>query len=281
MSGSELARRAVQQAERFGVEILVTRRATRLENDGDDLHVSLDDNTALVAHAVLLATGVSFRWLDAPDCSPLVGAGIYYGAAIAEASSCAQQDIFVLGGGNSAGQAALLLAQYARRVTILTVEDSLEATMSKYLVERIRSTPNIVVRTRTTVVGAEGRTYLERITVENLDTEQTEQIACTGLFVFIGARPTTQWLDGAVARDDEGFVLSGYDYMSKCTRPADWPLERDPYELETSKPGVFVAGDVRKDSVKRLAAAAGEGVMAAQFIYRHCAAVRPKKAAPA
>jgi thioredoxin reductase (NADPH) len=165
LSGSELTRRAVQQAERFGVEILVTRRAKGLRLDDKKFYVALDDGTELASHAVLLAMGVSFRWLDAPGCSLLVGAGIYYGAATAEASGCTQQDIYILGGGNSAGQAALLLAQFARRVTIMTVEDSLEATMSRYLVDRIRGTKNIVVKTGHTIAAADGTGHLQRITI--------------------------------------------------------------------------------------------------------------------
>jgi thioredoxin reductase (NADPH) len=269
MTGSELARRAVQQAERFGVEILVTRKATQLEAEGERQHVTLDNDTELIGHAVLLATGVSFRWLDAPGCPRLVGAGIYYGAAAAEASSCVQQDVFVLGGGNSAGQAALLLKQYARRVIILTTEDSLDVTMSKYLVDRIMKSPEFEVWPNTTVVGAEGSDHLEWITVKNIKTGETKRIRASRLFVFIGATPSTDWLDGVVMRDDQGFVLASQDFVGNGCRPPDWSYEREPFALETSRPGVFVAGDVRKGSVKRLTAAAGEGAMAAAFMYRH------------
>jgi thioredoxin reductase (NADPH) len=266
LSGGDLARRTVQQAARFGVEILVTRRATRLRANGENRLVALDDGTELAARSVLLATGVSFRWLDAPGCAPLVGAGIYYGAVTAEASTYRNQDIYVLGGGNSAGQAALLLARYARRVIILTLEDSLEETMSKYLVERIRRTENITVRTGHTVVGAEGSGRLQQLVIKNTKTGTTERVSADGLFVFIGATPRTHWLEGAVARDTEGFVLSGVDFM--CDGRPDWPQGRQPYLLETSMPGVFVAGDVRKGSVKRLTSAAGEGAMTVAFIHR-------------
>jgi thioredoxin reductase (NADPH) len=277
LSGSELARRAVAQAERFGVEILVTRRATGLREQGDQLFVKLDDGRELEAHAVLLSVGVSFRWLDAPGCPELVGAGIYYGSATAEASDCIRQQVYVLGGGNSAGQAALLLAQYADRVTILTVEDTLEETMSKYLVDRIRNTPNIVVKTGHTVVGAEGKGHLEAITIHNLTTNEMTKVPCRELFVFIGARPNTEWLNGFVQRDSQGFVLSGFDCQDG--KPAGWQPDRQPYPLETTKPGVFVAGDVRKGSVKRLTSAAGEGAMAAHFIYRYCASMRERRSA--
>jgi thioredoxin reductase (NADPH) len=267
LSGSDLARRMIDQAERFGVEILVTRKATKLgEDDGNHL-VTLDDGTELSSPAVLLATGVSFRWLEAPGCASLVGAGIYYGAATAEATACRGQDIYILGGGNSAGQAALLLSQYARRVVILTVEDSLDKTMSKYLIERIRALPNIEVRTNSTVIGAEGEGHLEWLTIEDVKTGVTERVRADSLFVFIGAVPNTDWLEGTLARDPQGFILAGPDLKQNGKFGPDWPLDRDPYMLETNRPGVFVAGDVRKGSIKRLASAVGEGAMAVQFVH--------------
>ncbi|HEX5962621.1 MAG TPA: FAD-dependent oxidoreductase [Gemmatimonadales bacterium] len=276
-TGSDLARRTVEQAERFGVEILVTRRATRLATDGDSFRVTLDDTTAVAAHTVLLALGVSFRWLEVPGCSALVGAGIYYGAATAEASACRDQDIYILGGGNSAAQAALLLSQFARRVVILTLESSLEESVSHYLVERIGRVPNIIVRPSHTVVAAEGNGRLEKITIRNVKTGATEQVQADGLFVFIGATPRTEWLGNSVTRDSQGFILSGTDLLRDCRPPEGWPLAREPYGLETSTPGVFVAGDVRHGSVKRLAAAVGEGAMAVQFIHWYLS----RKEAPA
>jgi thioredoxin reductase (NADPH) len=270
LSGSDLAQRTVEQAERFGVEILVTRRATGLRADGARRVVALDDGTELAAHAVLIATGVTFRWLDAPGCPGLVGAGIYYGAATAEASACQGQDIYILGGGNSAGQAALLLAHYAHRVIILTLEGSLEETMSTYLVDRIRHTKNIEVRTRHTVTSAEGSGHLERLTIQDAESGAAEAVPAGGLFVFIGATPNTEWLGHAVARDDRGFILSGFDFVCEGRPHSHWPLERLPYLLETSTPGVFVAGDARRGSVKRLASAVGEGAMAVQFIHQYC-----------
>jgi thioredoxin reductase (NADPH) len=269
LTGSDLARRTVEQAERFGVEILVTRRATRLATNGESCLVTLDDTTVVASHTVLLALGVSFRWLEVPGCSALVGAGIYYGAATAEASACRDQDIYILGGGNSAAQAALLLSQYARRVFILALENTLEESVSHYLVERIGRIPNIIVRPNHTVVGAEGNGRLERITIKNVKTGATEQAPADGLFVFIGATPRTEWLGDVVARDPQGFIISGTDLMRDCRPPETWPLARPPYLQETSTPGVFVAGDVRHGSVKRLAAAVGEGAMAVQFIHRY------------
>jgi len=272
MSGSELANRAVQQAERFGVEILVTRKATGLRVDGDTIFVDLDNREKLASKAVLLAVGLSFRWLEAPGCAPLVGAGIYYGAVTAEAAVCAGQDVYVLGGGNSAAQATLLLARYARQVVILALEDTLDETMSRYLVDRIRSTPNIVVKTNHTVVGAEGVDHLERLTIQNVKTGSIEVVPAQSLFVFIGATPSTDWLPTSVARDEKGFVLSGLDFAIEHKRPRGWSLDRAPFVLETSVPGVFVAGDVRHGSVKRLTAAVGEGAMAVHFIHQYCSA---------
>ncbi|HEY0351620.1 MAG TPA: NAD(P)/FAD-dependent oxidoreductase, partial [Gemmatimonadales bacterium] len=269
MSGSDLARRTVEQAERFGVEILVMRRAVGLREDGQTRVIALDNGAALHARVVLLTLGVSFRWLDLPGCAPLVGAGIYYGAATAEASACRGQDVYILGGGNSAGQAALLLSQFARRVIILTPEDTIEETMSRYLVDRLRRLPNVEVRTNTTVAGVDGRERLEEITLQNVKTGRQERVPCQGLFVFIGATPRTEWLDQVVRRDEQGFILSGADVRCDLRQWPEWPLEREPYRLETSMPGVFVAGDVRKGSVKRLTAAVGEGAMAIQFIHQY------------
>jgi thioredoxin reductase (NADPH) len=269
LSGSELGQRTSQQAERFGVEIVVTHRAVRLRAEGDERLVTLDDGTELVSRTVLLAVGVSFRWLEAPGCPALAGAGIYYGAATAEASACEGQDVYVLGGGNSAGQSALLLAQYAQRVVILALEASLEETMSAYLVDRIRRKRNIVVRTRRTVVGAAGQPRLTHLTIQNVDTGETEVVEADALFAFIGATPSTDWLGDAVARDAQGFILSERDSVQGARDHVAWPLAREPYPLETSTPGVFVAGDVHQGSVKRLASAVGEGAVAVQGIHRY------------
>ena len=252
LSGRDFAQRTVAQAERFGVEILSTRHVESLAVKGRYREICLDDEKTVAAHAVLLATGVAFRWLEAPGCPDLVGRGVYYGAAVAEASDCRDQRLYVLGGGNSAGQAAVLLAEYARRVTIVAPEPSLEDTMSQYLLERIGELPNIETCPGHTVVGAEGRKHLERLVLQRTDESDRRTVAADGLFVFIGAEPRTQWLEGVVDRDEQGFILAN---------------ER----METSVPGVFVAGDVRAGSVKRIASAVGEGAMAVQFIHGYLA----------
>jgi thioredoxin reductase (NADPH) len=269
LDGSVLARRTVEQAERFGVEFVMTRRATALDRHNGEHIVTLDDGTELAARAVLVAIGVSFRWLEAPGCASLVGAGIYYGAATVEAAACSGQDVYVLGGGNSAGQAALFLARYARSVHVVTLDDSLDATMSQYLIERIERTSNIFVHPHTTVAEAGGRGHMEWLVLRDTRTGETQRVQASALFVFIGAVPRSDWLEGSVDRDDGGFVLSGLDYLS--ADPPEWPLERRPLLLETRTPGVFVAGDVRKGSVKRLVVAAGEGAMAVQLIHEYLA----------
>ena len=214
LSGSDLARRTVEQAERFGAEIVVTCRATALRSDGAHHVVALDKGADLTAETVVLSVGVTFRWLDAPGCSQLIGAGIYYGAAIAEASACQDQDVYILGGGNSAGQAALLLSRYARRVFIVALDRSLEETMSKYLVDRIKGLPNVVVLTRHTVIAAEGEKFLERLTLRNLDTGETGPVETTDLFVFIGATPSTEWLAGTAR--SPGTTKASFSPAPRC-----------------------------------------------------------------
>lgn len=265
LSGSDLARRGLEQAQGFGVEVVAARQVSALRAQDPFRVVRLDDGTELFCHAVLLALGVSWRTLEAPGCRTLIGRGIYYGAAAAEATACRDQDVFLLGGGNSAGQAAMLLSRFARSVTLVAPEAEFADKMSEYLLDRLEGTDNIRFRPGCTVAEAEGERSLETITIEDVETKRRETVSTGALFVFIGARPETEWLDDAVARDEKGFVLAG----SSLAGRAEWTLERAPSPLETSLPGVFVAGDVRADSVKRIGAAVGEGAMAIQHIHEY------------
>ena len=267
LSGSDLARRATDQARRLGAELLTVRDAVALRAEGAGRILELSGGGTLSANCVLVASGVSYRQLDAPGFADYTGAGIYYGAALTEARSCADQHVVVIGGANSAGQAAVYFSGYASRVTMLVRADSLAKSMSHYLIEQIASLPNIDVRTGAQAVAAEGADgRLRALRIRDGDGgEQVEQVdAC---FVFVGAVPRTDWLDGVVARDERGFILAGAD-----VREHGWPLRRDPYVLETSVPGVFVAGDVRARSIKRVASAVGEGSMAVSLIHEYLAA---------
>ncbi|HEU0051667.1 MAG TPA: FAD-dependent oxidoreductase [Longimicrobium sp.] len=262
IAGGEFARRAVEQGEKFGVEIVVAREATALERAGGYHRVTLDDGGSVGAHAVLLSLGVDWQTLEAPGCSDLVGAGIYYGAAAAEAAAVRGRDVYMLGAGNSAGQAALLLARYARSVTLLALEKEMTEKMSRYLVDRIRATGNVRFRPCCTVESARGEGRLERITIREMATGKTEEVLADALFVFIGAAPRTEWLEGTVSRDDNGYLLTGRRVPKEA-----WKEERDPQPLETSLPGCFAAGDVRAGSVKRVGSAVGEGSMALQQVH--------------
>lgn len=268
LSGNDLARRAVVQAERFGVEIVAPRAAVELRADGDYRCVRLDDGAELSCHAVLLANGLAFKWLDVPGCPRLVGAGVYYGAATAEATEFAGREVYLLGAGNSAGQAALLLAEHASRVHVVFPEASIDETMSSYLADQLRELENVALYPHTVVVGASGERNLEQLTLQCVDGGTTRQVPASGLFVFIGATPRTDWLRGVLRTDEQGFVLTGRRAMGRRGEQGpEWPERRDPHLLETSLPGVFAAGDVRHGSVKRLASAIGEGAMAVQFIH--------------
>ena len=264
VSGSDLARRATSQARRLGAELLSVQDVVALRPEGVGRFVELSGGNTLSSHCVLVASGVSYRKLDVPGFEALTGAGVSYGAAPAEARSCSNQRVVVIGGANSAGQAALYLSTHADRVTMLVRGPALQASMSHYLVERLETSENVDVRTQTQALAAEGDGHLEALRVRGPDGEETLQAdAC---FVFIGASPRTDWLSGVVARDERGFILAGPDVPEN-----GWPLGRDPYVLETSVPGVFVAGDVRARSVKRVASAVGEGSMAVSLIHQYLA----------
>ncbi|HEY0603414.1 MAG TPA: FAD-dependent oxidoreductase [Herpetosiphonaceae bacterium] len=274
LSGDALARRAVDQARRFGVEILAPQTVTGLRVDGQYRFVRLGDGTEVSCHALLIATGVTWRKLGVPGIDRFQDRGLYYGAAVTEAMSCRDENVFVIGAGNSAGQAALYLADYAANVTMLVRGDSLAKSMSQYLVDRIESAANIDVRLNTEVSAVDGNDHLESVTVLNNATGATETLPGTAIFSFIGAAPGTDWLQGIVERDERGFLLSGPDLMQSGKYPPGWQQDRAPFLLETNVPGVFVAGDVRRGSVKRVASGVGEGSIAVQFIHQYLSAVR-------
>jgi thioredoxin reductase (NADPH) len=262
LSGSDLARRATDQARRLGAELLSVRDAGALRVEGSGRIVELDGGGSLSANCVLVASGVSYRQLDTPGFPELTGRGIYYGAAMTEARSCGNQHVVVIGGANSAGQAAVYFAKFARRVTMLVRGASLEKSMSHYLIEQLAALDNVEVLTNASAVAAEGAEHLERLRIEHDGEESPLDVdAC---FVFIGALPRTDWLEGVVARDSRGFILAGLD-----AKVDGWPLRRDPFLLETSVPGVFVAGDVRARSIKRVASAVGEGSMAVSLVHQY------------
>ena len=270
VSGSQLTDRARRQAVKFGVEVLTTRTVESLEVRGGVRVLGFDDGSEVAAHAVVLATGVSYRTLDADGLAAHAGQGVFYGAATTEAPACADQTVYVVGGANSAGQAAMNFARYARRVVMLVRGPSLTTSMSSYLIRQIEGVDHIEVRTCVEVVGAAGDGHLERIVLRDRVSGQEETVDASWMFVFIGAAPRTDWLDGAVARDPRGFVLTGPDlpHVEPGRGPAGWEPDRDPFHLETSLPGVFAVGDVRAESVKRVASAVGEGAMAVSLVHR-------------
>jgi thioredoxin reductase (NADPH) len=269
IGGGDLARRAISQARRFGAEMLLTSQVAGLDVCGPARVVRLADGSQLSASAVLLTTGVDYRRLAVPGIDAFTGAGVYYGAAATEAQSCQGEDVYIVGGANSAGQAAVFFARTARRVTIMVRGSSLERSMSHYLIQQIADLSNVEVRTNSEVVGAGGSDHLERLRIADREAGTEEEVETSWLFVFIGAAPCTDWLGKEVRRDENGFVLTGPDLLIDGQVPADWPLERHPYFLETSVPGVFAAGDVRGQSVKRVASAVGEGAMAVTLVHRY------------
>src|ERR1700742_1841398 len=268
-SGAQLAGRARRQAPKVGAEVLTTRNVVSLDVCGSARRVSFEDGTSIDAHTVILATGVTYRQLAAPGLANLTGRGVYYGSALTEVSACLGQDVYIVGGANSAGQAAVFLSRHAKSVTILVRGPSLEASMSYYLIKQIEDVPNISVRTCTEVIEAIGEDHLESLTLRNTASGDTETVDAQMLFLFIGAAPLTDWLDGVVVRDSTGFVVAGPDLSVSGERPRGWELDRMPYHLETSVPGVFVAGDARSESAKRVASAVGEGALAVMLVHRY------------
>jgi thioredoxin reductase (NADPH) len=269
LSGEELTTRALEQTWLFGAEIVIARAATGLRSRGPDRLVRLSDGGEVAARTVIVATGVSWRRLGVPSLEALRGAGVFYGATGAEARAVEGQEVFVVGAGNSAGQAAVHLARHAAAVTLLVRGGGLDASMSDYLVRQLGALPNVTVRLRTEVVDGQGRGRLEGLTLRDNATGATEQVPATALFVMIGAEPRTGWLGESVARDQGGYVLTGHDLLEAGRPPAGWPLERPPLLLETSVPGAFAAGDVRHRSVKRVASAVGSGAIAVQLVHQY------------
>ncbi|MEO1507057.1 MAG: FAD-dependent oxidoreductase [Cyanobacteria bacterium J06633_23] len=269
LSGSDLARRAVTQAKRFGVEILTPQEAKAIHLEDNYRIITLSDGSDISCHALILAMGVSWRRLTVPGVEQFTGAGVYYGAAQTEAAACQDEDVYVVGGANSAGQAAMYFSKYARQVRMLVRGESLTKSMSQYLIDQIAGTDNIEVMPFHSVVEAKGHDRLEEILVKDSQTDELKTFETNSLFIFIGATPSTDWLDGTVQRDERGFLYSGPDIPDGTP----WPLERDRFLLETNVPGIFAVGDVRHGSVKRVASGVGEGSICVQFVHRHLANV--------
>ncbi len=268
ISGQDLAGRAYVQAEKFGAQVLIAKNATRLTCDRKPYAIAIDDGPAVPARAVIIATGAEYRKLPIENLSQFEGSGIYYGATFLEAQLCGGEEVIVVGGGNSAGQAAVFLAQTARRVQLLVRSGNLAERMSRYLIRRIEDNPAIVLRTRTEIVGLEGNGHLERVHCKNTESGYIESIDVSHVFVMTGALPNTGWLNGCVAMDAKGFIKTGPDLSGDDLTAAHWPLTRSPHLLETSLPGVFAVGDVRGGNIKRVASAVGEGSIAVAFVHR-------------
>ncbi len=271
LSGADLARRGVSQVKRFGTEVLAPVEAVSLSLDGEYKVVKLSNGRELLGHSVVIAAGVQWRRLDIPGIDKLTGAGVYYGAANTEASSCKGEDVYIIGGANSAGQAAVHFSGLARSVSMLVRAASLSKSMSHYLVERIKTISNITVEPFTEVIEVHGEDRLSGLTIRHHDTKTTEQRPAGAVFIFIGAEPHTQWLEGTVCRDGKGFLTTGRNLLRDGKRPPNWTLDRDPSLLETSVPGVFAVGDVRDGAVRRVANSVGEGSIVLYFIQQYLA----------
>ena len=269
LSGADLTRRATAQAQRFGVEILTAQEVTQVRVENPYRFVVLSDGTELSCHALLIATGVSVQTLDVPGVEPLTGGGVYYGSAVTEAAYYRDQHVFVIGGANSAGQGAMFFSRYASKVTMLVRGDSIESEMSHYLVDQINGVENIEVLVQAEVVEVTGKEGLETITIRNRESGVTETVPAAAMFIFIGAAPHTDMVAGVVERSEAGFICTGQDLIRDGRRPKGWTLKRDPFLLETSVPGIFAAGDVLHDVVRRVATAVGQGAMAVNFVHQY------------
>jgi thioredoxin reductase (NADPH) len=269
LSGADLARRGVAQVKRFGTEVIAPAEAIGLKVEGEYRVVTLSNGQDLAAHSVVIAAGVQWRRLDLPGLDRLTGAGVYYGAATTEAASTAGEDVYIVGGANSAGQAAVHFSEVAKSVTMIVRGDALAKSMSHYLVERIKTIPNIHVIPNAEVVGVSGEDRLESIQIRRDGIAEPETVPAVGLFIFIGAEPHTEWLEGVVQRDEKGFVVTGANLLRDGKRPVGWTAARDPYLLETNVPGVFAVGDVRDVAVRRVANSVGEGSIVLYFIRQY------------
>jgi thioredoxin reductase (NADPH) len=273
LTGGDLARRATVQARRFGAEILTTQEVAQIRRADPFRTVKLADGTELFGRTMLISSGMEVRRLDAPGIADLVGVGVYYGAALTEASTYRNQDVYIVGAGNSAGQGAMFFSRYARKVTLVVRGESLADSMSRYLVDRIRDTENVEVLTKTIVAAVKGSGKLETITLGDPSTGLTKDVPAAALFIFIGAAPRTNFVTDVLERDAQGFILTGRDLIVDGKPPKGWNLSRDPFLFETSIPGIFAAGDVRHGSGKRVAAAVGEGSATVSMVHQYLATV--------
>jgi thioredoxin reductase (NADPH) len=272
--GGELMRRAVTQAKRLGAEILAPQEVVALRSEGNYRILRFKDGSEVTSFAVLLATGLAWRKLEKPGIERLTGAGVYYGAAMTEAALCQDEEVYVIGGANSAGQGAMYFSRYAKRVTMLVRGESLSATMSQYLIDQIAATPNITVLPCTELIEAHGNSQLSEITIADRKTDEEQTVPASALFIFIGAMPCTSWLRGTLPMDERGYILAGPDLMPDGKRPSKWEQDRDPFLLETGMAGVFVAGDTRSGSVKRVASSVGEGSITVAMVHQYLTKVR-------
>lgn len=273
LSGADLTRRAITQAERFGIEFLSPQEVTKIETEGNYKNIMLGDGSIIHTKSVIITTGVDYRKLPAEGVDGFTGAGVYYGAATTEALSCKDKEVFIVGGGNSAGQGAVYLSQFAKKVTILIRKPDLSSSMSSYLIDQIDGIENIEVQGRRQVVKAEGQDHLECLTIENLEDQSDYKAHADALFIFIGARPFTQWLEEHIIRNEKGFVETGKELFQYEAFAKLWKQERDPFYLETCEPGIFAAGDVRAGAMNRVASAVGEGAMAIKFVHEYLAEI--------
>ncbi|GEP95794.1 FAD-dependent oxidoreductase [Chitinophaga cymbidii] len=274
LSGAELTRRAIAQATRLGTEFITPQSVKDIRQKDGYNKIILEDDTEINTRSVIITTGVDYRKLETQGIADFTGAGVYYGAAMTEAAACTDKEVYIVGGGNSAGQAAMYLSKFAKNVYILIRKEDLTSTMSAYLIDQIKGTPNIHLRPRTEIASAAGNEKLERLTISRIGTGETTEVTADALYVFIGAKPFTDWIALNIIRDEKGFIETGRELRNYDSFPKIWKQDRDPYLLETSCPGIFAAGDVRARSMNRVAAAVGEGSMAISFVHKYLAEVK-------